>query len=866
MHEARSMTAKVAPASHRPSKNRTPILILILLLASTIAVAAPAKNLELSRPARPWEFLPIVGPHAALLGNEAGNFEGWVYPLKILRNFHLQFHLEGRVIPADSLVRTIKVRPESATILYAGDTFQVQETLFVPVKASGAGVVLDVQTVEPLEIEAVFERDFQLEWPAALGGTYQHWDAALHAFAMGEETKQYSAYFGSPTASRIQQEYATNFSDSAVNSFLLGPTTKGHDTKLIVMAASVHGQTDAQQAYEQITRDSKSLQSNSADYYNNYLTRTVNLELPDAQLQQAYDWSRVSMLQGLVTNPYLGTGLIAGYRTSGGNQRPGFAWFFGRDSLWTDMALDAQGDFSNARTALDFLSSFQREDGKIPHEIAQTASLVSWFKNYPYGFASADATPLYIITMNDYVTHSGDVEFARQKWDSIWKAYKFLQSTWDANHLPQNFSIGHGWVEGGPLLPVNTELYQSALGAQAVQSLAQLAGILGKQDVKRDLDAEAARQKPYLNQIFWSPDKNIFSYALDRSNQRMDIPSVLATVPMWFGLLDQDKSELMLDQLSDSDHETDWGMRILSSHDPRYDPGGYHYGSVWPLFTGWASVGEYRYHRAFAAYDNLRANALLASDGSLGHVAEVLSGAYYQPLSTNSPHQIWSAAMVVSPLLKGMMGLDADALNHRLSFAPHVPADWNSFRIENLRVADSTLDLAYTHTLNTLALNIASTGDCEILFSPAFSLRTQIISAQVNGANIATHMDTNPLDQHPSLRFTVHKGETRVQLRLRNDFGLTLTSTMPPLGEASQGLRVVSEHWSSSHDALTLDVAGRPSHTYNLGVWNPSQLATVDGAELAGKTQPTGTLAISFPQAATGEYTHEKVVLHFVKP
>jgi len=45
--------------------------------------------------------------------------------------------------------------------------------------------------------------------------------------------------------------------------------------------------------------------------------------------------------------------------------------------------------------------------------------------------------------------------------------------------------------------------------------------------------------------------------------------------------------------------------------------------------------------------------ALLALDGSLGHVTEVLSGDQYQPLSTSSPHQIWSAAMVISPLLRG---------------------------------------------------------------------------------------------------------------------------------------------------------------------------------------------------------------------
>ena len=105
-------------------------------------------------------------------------------------------------------------------------------------------------------------------------------------------------------------------------------------------------------------------------------------------------------------------------------------------------------------------------------------------------------------------------------------------------------------------------------------------------------------------------------------------------------------------------------MRIISGEAAQYSGGGYHYGSVWPLFTGWASVGEYRYHHEHAAYANLRANALLALDGSPGHVTEVLSGDYYQPLSTSSPHQIWSAAMVVSPILRGMFGLSIDMEKH----------------------------------------------------------------------------------------------------------------------------------------------------------------------------------------------------------
>ncbi len=174
------------------------------------------------------------------------------------------------------------------------------------------------------------------------------------------------------------------------------------------------------------------------------------------QLQKAYDWSRVSLVQGMVTNPFLGTGLVAGYRTSGESQRPGFAWYFGRDSFWTSLALNAAGDFANTKTALEFVSKFQREDGKIPHEISQGANFVNWFKDYPYPYASADATPLYIIAVNDYVTNSGDTAFAKEKWASLWKAYQFLKSTYDARGLPQNQGVGHGWVEGGPLLPVKS--------------------------------------------------------------------------------------------------------------------------------------------------------------------------------------------------------------------------------------------------------------------------------------------------------------------------------------------------------------------------------------------------------------------------
>src|SRR6476659_8568789 len=73
------------------------------------------KKLEISRPARPWEFLAAVGKRAGLLGNESGKVEAWVYPLKILRDLQLTILTQGREISAETLVRTVIARPESTT-------------------------------------------------------------------------------------------------------------------------------------------------------------------------------------------------------------------------------------------------------------------------------------------------------------------------------------------------------------------------------------------------------------------------------------------------------------------------------------------------------------------------------------------------------------------------------------------------------------------------------------------------------------------------------------------------------------------------------------------------------------------------------
>jgi len=843
-------------------------LFALTWLAQTWAQSPNRRSItlpEISRAVRPGELITVAGQRSALLGHESGRFEAWAWPLKILHDFHLSVRVGSEVVPGDSLARSITVRPESTTLVYTGDTFSIEETLVVPVDRPAALIQLKIETTQPLETIAAFQPDLQLEWPGAIGGTDTDWNPRLRAYVLSEAQQKFEAVVGSPTASEYAEQYPFGYAGPRETAFSLGVSPKGSDTKTIVMTGALGQPREAEQRFLQLSSQFEATLASARQYYADYLKDRVQVSLPDPMLQHAFVWSEISMIQSLVSNPYLGRGLIAGYNMSGDDQRPGFAWFFGRDSMWTELALDDVGDLGTARAALEFMTKYQRADGKIPHEISQSASFVPWFTVTPFAWAAADATPLFIIAARDYVQRSGDVQFARDHWDSLWRAYQFITSTYGPDGLAQNLNVGHGWVEAGPLMPMRAELYQSALGVEAARSLAALAGVLQKNDAQRDLSAEFDRDRSTLSQAFWMPEERAYAIGRDLNDRAIDIPSILSAVPMWFGLLDADKAEPMIDRIEAPDFQTDWGMRIISAREAKYDPGGYHAGSVWPLFTGWTSVGAYRYHRALAGYSSLRANAELTWSGALGHVPEVLSGNYFQQLSGTTPNQTWSAAMVASPLLRGLFGLDANALTHTLTFAPHVPADWTSFSINNVRLGASSTDLHWSKTPETIRLEVTHRGTdpLQLDFSPAVSLRARVRRVMLNGRPIPFHVEANSMDQHVKMHISTTTMTDTITILLADDFGVSESGNLPLAGSRSGSARVTGQHWSPQRDVLYLEVAGPAGTQGELNAWDAREIASVDGAQLLPKDPDNDWILYQMPETEAGVDAHLEIAIHF---
>jgi hypothetical protein len=150
------------------------------------------------------------------------------------------------------------------------------------------------------------------------------------------------------------------------------------------------------------------------------------------------------------------------------------------------------------------------------------------------------------------------------------------------------------------------------------------------------------------------------------------------------------------------------------------------------LFTGWASVAEYRAGRPLAGYAHLMQNADLTTAQDLGAVTELLSGAFFQPFGRSTSHQLWSSAMVITPALRGLFGVEVDGLSSSIYLDPHLPADWESATVERLHVGVSLCSLAYQRQGPNMVVKVSTAS------GPAVRLASEVKGAKVasDGASI----------------------------------------------------------------------------------------------------------------------------------
>jgi glycogen debranching enzyme len=713
------------------------------------------KGLVISRPTQSQQPFTVAGPRGVLVGTQDGQFESWILPVKLLSHLTIEANVEGYAvpIPVNPQSANIEVRPDHTTITYSHAAFTLRQIMFSPdapelpagsresaAPRTGPIVLFQIDALRPVDFVFRFTPEMRWMWPKRNDGipgpdwvkfpwtptsapasatTSEVPPPAQGYYTLHMDYPDLAGAITIPTATpgimapyqerpqvhplelRLHYDPKRDGTGQSARYFPLlmaVGTTRDTSTDAALGAALRSLNASIPEAYKA-----------HAAAYEKLFAESTSIETPDKSLNEAFQWG-VASIEQLKAHEYTSNqdALVAGYYSSADSARPGFGWFFGRDALYSLYAVNSFGDFALTRAELEFLIRRQREDGKIMHEYSQTAGdeSVNW-KQFGYMWAAADATPLFLMAMRDYLRASGDIAFVREHREAIEKAWAFeTDPAHDTDHdgIYDN-SQGTGWVESWPsdegqsAMP-HQEIYMAALDRQASEAYAALQQALGNATESATASTRAAKIQTTLESEYYDKEKGCYAFShnppTDPRGETDRTTTIYPAVAWW----DDSPAplahpETCLANFASPLLDTDWGTRDVASNEPIYDGMSYHQGSVWPLFTGWAALAEYRANQPLAGEQLLMQNADLTWAQDPGAVTELLSGDFFVPFGRSTSHQLWSSAMVITPTLRGLFGISLDAATNTITVNPHLPANWDHAEVMNLHLGDESFVLGF---------------------------------------------------------------------------------------------------------------------------------------------------------------------------
>ncbi len=774
-------------------------------------------------------YYEASGRRTLIMGEENGGIEEvWVHPLRILRDY------EAGIVTGDSITWLqnypvkVEIRPESFSRIYSTPFGELKEIIFASLWKAGG--IAHYTSTFPTKLVIRFRSDLRWMWPYdanALGDVHYAYDETMNTLHLKDTTGKFYCLFGGDiiSSSKISGQFqkiqwspkgfvGTETNENQVyHAVMYDLNNKNNFTLNYAFVGTNEGKEKALSDYRVLLEKPEEQYAKQVVHTTDLLKRTVQIYSPDKEFNTLFRWAIVGTDKFLAYTPGLGTGLLAGFATSAhgwngthkNSGRPGYAWYFGRDSEWSGFAIDDYGDFEIVKEQLKFLQRYQDISGKIFHEIS-TSGVVH--------YDAADATPLYIILAGHYLRASGDIQFIKESWTHLKKATDFLYSTdTDGDGLIENTNEGHGWVEGGALFGAHSSFYLSSAWGQVLNDMSYITALIGEKDLTLKYSMDSKKVQKILNTDFWNDSTKFYNLGKLKDGTYQTEPTILPAVGAYFNLLEDAKVKYMLDAYAANSFSTDWGARILSSSSKLFNPAGYHYGSVWPLFTGWAALAEYEYGNSVQAFSHFNENLNIKNHWGLGYVEEVMNGAIYKPSGVCS-HQCWSETNILHPAITGMIGWKPNAVEQMAMLKPRFPLSWDTISVSNLRSGKSLLQFSMKRGLKktVYSIKLIEGPEIKILFAPEIPEGIKITKAFIDKKEKAINDSTFRGLLAIPLQIQL-KNSVEIVFEHTGGIGMYSVVPHPQPGDSSQGFRIIST--SLSGKQYTLIVEGKAGNEWN---------------------------------------------------
>jgi glycogen debranching enzyme len=392
-----------------------------------------------------------------------------------------------------------------------------------------------------------------------------------------------------------------------------------------------------------------------------------------ARLLAAYDKAKTCLRYLKAEYDGLGEGICAGL--------PRFPNYWARDTGWTLRGYLSIGDYRFAAATVD---NFLRHQAKTTTKAATKGELPMIISGRAFlhttTYGSADSTFLFPWAIKEYVLATGDVGYLKKRWKSIVDLinYGFLKDL-DGDGL-----IEHGFTGIAEKLPIQDSTWMDHIdrrkSANDIQALfyeslhigSELAAIAGDGKNERRWSVRAEELKEIIDREYWNATAG-FYYDTIRKDGSKD-PSIRpnALVLLLAGAAkDRSRVDSVLSRIEEQDMTAAWGVRTLSSKDPKYQPTLYHDGAVWPLVTGWAAASEIKYGRREQAlrYLESMAERIMHENGMF---AETYRGDRPEPFNS-CILQAWSVGMYAYAFHEIMLGMKVNMIENTIQFEPSIP-------------------------------------------------------------------------------------------------------------------------------------------------------------------------------------------------
>ena len=841
----------VFPPANRPVQVKNSCFRLRLSLFLLLLCLPPAQA-QLSFDTvsvAPQRFVAAHGQKAVIMGYASSGLEIWAYPVQLISGYEIGFRSAGQTteVAGTELLRRITYHPEAITRTYIGPGFIVRERLFVPLHEPAAFVTYTVDSRQPVDIVVHFTPVLNLMWPFSLGAQNVHWDQPASAYVLGEGSRKYGAIVASPAVLSHDEIFNSAQPGTLRQQIAFTIRAGGANSSATVVVAQNNPGSDAASRVRELLSNEKRFEAEARDHYADLLANTLRIDTPDPAVNQQLAWAQIALDQAWVCNQVWGCGLIAGYGPSRPGRRPQYDWFFAGDGLIATDALVNSGDYARAREELAFIAKYQQpHTGMIWHEISQSADPADWATKYPYMFVHVDITAHYLTVVEHYVAASGDVQFLQQNWAGLEAAYRYCKSLLNADdglpRIPSN-------KEGGNEQDRLTDDAGLAMGwLKASSAFARLAALHGDHALSQEATQFSERAKASIAHRYWDDQRNTWIDGYNRSGPVFRESGIGVHLA---GIVDQRRSETILDRIASSDFQTDWGTRGVAASSPRYEPDSYASGSVSAASSAGVAGAYWSEHRPVTAYAIWSALLPWGTLDSMGHMHEVLTGDFYHQQIESVPEQTWSSAAFLSSAIQGLLGLERDAQGNQLAFSPHMPADWDRLSIAHLTVGGGALSMVLSRTSEGLDLEIENSGGpVALVFSPEIPLGAEHLRAQWNGKAMNARIEPNPQDAHAIVTVTVPNGKSHCVLRYQGGVSVDVRPSSPLVGDASQGIKIVSAVYTAKRLSILADVSPNAAAS-TIELRTTDKPAEVQGAKLTLVSPPMYQLAVNPPDTGS---------------